>query len=148
MVRIEQIQPTPDPSILEGKQRDTIVMTAEERQWTRRRVTTTAQREVALALPTGVRLAPGMIIAIEPDWYLQVEAADEPLLAIQPANRDAAVLIAFEVGNRHFPLALEGDHLLVPDDVAMEQLLKRLGVPWSRRCAAFNPIGRPHSHDV
>jgi urease accessory protein len=147
MVVIEQIPPAPAPSVLEGKERDTLVMTAEERQWTRRRVTTIAGREVALALPTGEKLAPGMIIAVEPKWYLQVEAAGEPLLAVVPTDRNWAVRIAFEVGNRHFPLAIDGDCILVPDNVAMEQLLDRLGVSWSRRLAPFNPVGRPHSHD-
>jgi urease accessory protein len=148
MVRIDQIPAPPERATLLGKERDTLVMTAEERQWTRRRVTTTAEREVALALATGVKLAPGMIIAIEADWYLEVEAAEEPLLAIQPSDRDSAVRIAFEVGNRHSPLALDGDHLLVPDDLAMEQLLNRLGVSWTRRRAPFNPVGRPHSHEL
>ena len=57
--------------------------------------------------------------------------------------------IAFEIGNRHFPLALNGDELLVPDDSAMVQLLTRLGVAWTRRLAVFTPIanGRGHSHD-
>jgi Urease accessory protein UreE len=47
----------------------------------------------------------------------------------------------FDVGNRHFPLAMDGEDLLVPDDTAMEQLLSRLGVAWKRRAAIFAPLG-------
>ena len=59
----------------------------------------------------------------------------------------AAVKIAFEVGNRHFPLALEENLLLVPDDTAMVQLLDRIGAKWERRSAIFRPLGKAHRHE-
>jgi len=55
--------------------------------------------------------------------------------------------VAFEVGNRHFTLAIDGERLLVPDDTAMEQLLTRLDVPWRRDHAVFVPVGAGHRHD-
>jgi urease accessory protein len=126
---------------LEGRQRDTLCLTWEERRWTRKRVVTTAGREVGLALPTGSLLKPGDIVAVEADWYLEIEGRPEPVLAVTPRSRDEAIRIAFDVGNRHFPLAMDGDDLLVPDDTAMEQLLTRLGVVWQRRTAVFAPLG-------
>jgi urease accessory protein UreE len=78
---------------------------------------------------------------------LQVEAAKEPVLAIYPHDRETAIRVAFEVGNHHFPLAIDGESLLVPDDTAMIQLLTRLDVRWERREAVFDPMGRGHSHD-
>jgi urease accessory protein UreE len=133
--------------VLAERERDTIVMTFEERRWLRRRATTASGRAIALALPTGCRLEPGAILAVEADWYLQVEAAKEPVLAVFPQDQSTAIRIAFEVGNHHFPLAVDGNSLLVPDDTAMTQLLTRLGVHWERREAVFDPIGRGHSHD-
>src|ERR687887_1702588 len=94
------------PAALEGKRRDALRLTWEERRWTRKRVVTTSGREIALALPTGSVLQPGAIIALEGDWYLAVEARPEPVLAVSPRNREEAIRIAFGVGNRHFPLAL------------------------------------------
>jgi urease accessory protein len=126
---------------LEGRRRDTLCLTWEERRWTRKRVVTTGGREVGLALPTGSRLKPGDIVAVEADWYLEIEGRPEPVLAVTPRSRDEAIRIAFDVGNRHFPLAMEGDDLLVPDDTAMEQLFCRLGVVWQRRAAVFAPLG-------
>jgi urease accessory protein len=130
-----------DAAALAGKARDTLRLAWEERRWTRKRVTTTAGREVALALPTGSVLEPGEIIAVEAEWYLAVEARPEPVLAIFPASHEEALRIAFDVGNRHFTLALEGDALLVPDDTAMEQLVRRLGARWERREAVYSPLG-------
>ncbi len=135
-----------EAAALEGKERDTLCLAWEERRWTRKRVVTTAGRQVALALPTGSVLQPGEIIAVGADWYLAVEGRPEPVLAVYPRSRDEAIGIAFGVGNRHFPLALSGDLLLVPDDTAMEELLARLGVSWERRRAVFTPVGGGHRH--
>jgi len=126
-------------------ERDTLVLTAEERRWGRRRVRTHGGRELALALPTGSQLTPGDILYVGREWYVTVEAAAEPVLAVTPRSQDEGLRLAFEVGNRHFMLALDGARILVPDDPAMEQLLTRLGVPWERVRAIFDPISG-HRH--
>jgi urease accessory protein len=136
-----------DAADLAGLERDALVLTAEERRWGRRRVTTRSGRELALALPTGSTLAPGDVLQLGPTWYVVVEAAPEPVLAVTPRSRAEALRVAFEVGNRHFTLALDGDRLLVPDDPAMAQLLSRLGVAWERGRTPFMPIGAGHRHD-
>ena len=128
---------------LAGKARDALRLTWEERRWTRKRVRTEGGRELALALPTGTRLRPGAVIAVGPDWYAAVEAREEPVIAIAPRDGAEAVRVAFDVGNRHFPLAVHGDHLLVPDDSAMEQLARRLDLTWTRCRAVFEPLDRP-----
>jgi urease accessory protein len=136
-----------DAVVLAGKERDTLRLTWEERRWTRKRVVTSAGRTVALALPTGSVLRDGDVLAIEEGWYLVVEARPEPVLAALPRDCAEAIRLAFDVGNRHFALALEGEALLVPDDTATVQLLTRSGVSWERRQAVFNPIGGGHGHD-
>jgi urease accessory protein len=122
------------------------VLTAEERRWGRRRVRTRAGRELVLALPTGSVLVPGAVLHVDTDWYLAVEAAEEPVLAVSPASRDEAIRVAFEVGNRHFTLAIDGERLLVPDDTALRVLLTRLDVAWVPARAVFLPIGAGHRH--
>jgi urease accessory protein len=129
-------------------ERDALVLTAEERRWGRRRVTTQAGRTLALALPTGSVLTPGDILHVGPGWYVVIEAAREPVLAVTPRSRQEAIRIAFEVGNRHFTLAIDGERLLVPDDPAMDQLLGRLGVAFERVQSVFVPVGAGHRHDA
>jgi urease accessory protein len=128
---------------LTGRARDTLCLTWEERRWTRKKTVTTGGREIALALPTGTVLAPGDVLAVEDDWYLVVEARPEPVLALFPESYAAAVHIAFDVGNRHFSLGCDGDTLLVPDDTAMEDLVRRLGVRWERRDVVYTPLHEP-----
>ena len=132
---------------LAGRERDTLVLTAEERRWARRRVTTTAGRTLALALPTGSVLTPGAVVHVGADWFVVVECALEPCFAVTPASREEALRVAFEVGNRHFSLALDGERLLVPDDPGMDILLTRMGVRYERVRAMFAPIGRAQRHD-
>ncbi len=140
-MRVITEAPAPvDPAVLAGKARDTLRLTWEERRWTRKKVVTTAGREIALALPTGTVLEAGDVLAVEEHWYLVVEARPEPVLALFPESYEAAVRIAFDVGNRHFSLGGDADTLLVPDDTAMEDLVRRLGVRWERREAVYSPI--------
>jgi urease accessory protein len=146
MIVIEQPPADLPAKALAGKERDALVVTWEGRRWTRRRVVTAGGRELALALPTGTVLAPGAVLWMDAEWYVEVEAAREPLIAIRPRGREEGLRVAFEVGNRHFPLAIDGDRLLVPDDTAMDQLLTRLGVPWERVLAVFDPAGDDHAH--
>jgi urease accessory protein len=136
-----------EPTDLGRRARDTLVLTAEERRWGRRRVVTRGGRELALALPTGSVLVPGSVLHVDDDWYVVVEAAPEPVLAVRPRSHAEGLRLAFEVGNRHFTLGLDGERLLVPDDPAMEQLLRRLEVPFERTRAVFVPLGHGHRHD-
>jgi urease accessory protein len=132
---------------LSRRERDRLVLTAEERRWGRRRVTTEKGRMLALALPTGSVLVPGEILHVAADWYVVIEAAPEAVLAVTPRSREEALRVAFEVGNRHFTLAIDGERLLVADDPAMEQLLTRLGVTFERTQSVFVPIGLHHRHE-
>lgn len=140
-------EPLPRES-LAGRERDTLEARWEERRWTRRRARTTKGRELALALPTGSLLEPGTLLAVGPDFYIELVALAEPVLAVDPRSPREAVRLAFEVGNRHFPLALDGERLLLPDDTAMRQLLERLGVGYERTDAVFAPIGGGHRHEA
>lgn len=144
---VTEIVPRLAEAELAGRERDVVVMTAEERRWGRRRVVTRGGRELALALPTGSVLVPGEVLHVEDRWYVVVEAAVEAVLAVVPRSREEGLRVAFEVGNRHFTLAVDGARLLVPADPAMEQLLQRLQVPFERARAAFVPLGHGHRHD-
>ena len=131
---------------LQGKERDRLWLTWEQRRWMRGRFTSERGREIGVALPTGIQVEPGQIMWIGPDWYLTMEAASEPVLAIHAGDRQEAIRIAFEIGNLHFPLAVAGEKLLVPDDSAMIQLLSRIGVRCEKCCIAFQPIGKGSPH--
>ena len=84
------------------------------------------------------------MLHVDRDWYVVVEAATEPVLAVDARDPlTKALRLAFEVGNRHFTLASTASALLVPDDPAMEQLAEAAGACRSSgRAAVFVPLGR------
>jgi urease accessory protein len=131
---------------LEGKEEDKLILTWEQRRWMRGRFTTAQGRKIGIALPTGTNLTPNSILWIGDDWYLRIEAATELVLEISPSDYKHAVQIAFEVGNRHFPLAMQENKLLVPDDTAIVRLLDRLGASWERKQVVFEPIANTQGH--
>jgi urease accessory protein len=137
---IDRLDPSANQGDLRAKEEDKLVLTWEQRRWMRGRFTTAQGRKIGVALPTGTTLAHGAILYVGTDWYLKIEAAIEPVLEIVPSDYNEAVKIAFEVGNRHFPLALEESKILVPDDKVMVRLMERLGAPWERRQSIFDPI--------
>jgi urease accessory protein len=143
---IDCLAPSVNQDDLRAKEEDKLVFTWEQRRWMRGRFTTDRGRKIGIALPTGSTLAPGAILYVGADWYLKIEAAIESVLEIFPSDYNEAVKIAFEVGNRHFPLALEKSRILVPDDKVMVRLMDRLGAPWERRQAIFDPIGNTQLH--
>src|SRR2546422_10387481 len=73
---------------LSRRERDALVLTADERRWGRRRVTTQAGRTLALALPTGSTLTPGDILHVAAGWDGVVGAALGPARAGTPRPRE------------------------------------------------------------
>ena len=146
---IDSLHPAVSQDELRAKEEDKLVLTWEQRRWMRGRFTTERGRKIGIALPTGTAVVPGAILHVGADWYLKMEAAIEAVLEIVPSDHNDAVKIAFEIGNRHFPLALEASKILVPDDRVMVRLMDRLGARWERRRAIFNPIGNTplHQHE-
>jgi urease accessory protein len=146
---IDRLHPSASHDDLCAKEEDKLVLAWEQRRWMRGRFTTVQGRKIGVALPTGTTLSPGAILYVGADWYLKIEGAVESVLEIFPSGYNEAVKIAFEIGNRHFPLALEKSKILVPDDKIMIRLMERLGASWERRQAIFDPIGNMplHQHE-
>jgi len=143
---IDRLIPPVSPGDLRAKEEDKLVLAWEQRRWARGRFTTVKGRKIGIALPTGLALVPDTILWIAEDWYLKIEAAPESVIEIFPADCKHAVRIAFEIGNRHFPMAMRENKLMVPDDKAMTRLMDRLGAKWERRQAVFDPMGNTQLH--
>lgn len=135
-----------DPASLAGFEADVVELTAQERRRPRRRVVTRGERVLTLMLPPGETLTPGGLLHVGAGWYVTVEAASEALLVVRPRGQREGIRVAFEVGRLHSALAVSGERILVPDEPAMERLLRRLDVRWERTHEPFLPIstGNPH----
>jgi urease accessory protein UreE len=115
---IDRLIPPANQDDLRAKEEDKLVLAWEERRWLRGRFMTAQGRKIGIALPTGTTIAPGSILHVEEYWYLRLEAAIEPVLEIVPSDYAEAVI----------------------------RLMERLGVPFCRRQAVFDPVGSTQLH--
>lgn len=99
----------------------------------------------ALADGDGLRLADGRVVA--------VEAAAERLLEVTCDDAYHMVRVAWHLGNRHLPTAIEAGRLLIRDDHVIAEMLRGLGARVRTIEAPFHPEGgaygegRVHGHD-
>jgi urease accessory protein len=143
MILVEQLASTaPAP----GSSPDLLVLTWEARAKTHQRVTTQAGREIGIKLPTGSQLPPGTVVYVGDTFHVQVAAACEDVWLIQTADVRVLLRVAYEIGNRHFPIAIAADSVAVLYDHTLAELWERLGIVAQRVRQPFLSVQRPLHH--
>src|SRR5712692_8144911 len=103
MVLVEHISPATLPP---GSRLERLVLTWEQRSKTRQRVASESGREIVIKLATGTRLPPGTVVWVGESVHVEVAAADEEVWLIRTADAQAQARVAYEIGNRHFPIEI------------------------------------------
>ena len=132
-----------------GSEPDAIVMGWQERRSTRQRAQTRKGRGLALALATGTVLMDGDLLYIGQGFHVTVEAEEEDVLVTFLEDATSSAILAYELGNRHLPVAIDRNFLATPYDHVVEDLLARLGITCMRRRERFEPArnaGSAHLH--
>jgi urease accessory protein len=146
--RAEDAAAPPDARVL--------VLTFAERSRSRLRAVLEDGTEVGLMLPRGTLLRDGDVLLAESGERILVRAAAEPLYRVTARSDDiepgfSLLRAAYHLGNRHVPLALSPDALLLEQDPVLRELLLRLGLVVDACVAAFEPeagaYGGGHRHD-
>lgn len=113
------------------------------------RVTTDHGNEIGIRLKNPVDLEYGDILYQDDHNMIVVDVNSEDILVIQPRTLKEMGDIAHQLGNRHLPAQFTENEMLVQYDYLVEDLLKSLGIPYTREDRkvnkAFRHIG--HSHD-
>lgn len=124
-------------------------MTYDDR-FLRRKVVTTAHDETLLVdLPHTTSLDHGDAFELADGRFIEVIAAEEPLLQIT----GDLVQLAWHIGNRHTPCQIETDRLVIQNDPVIGHMLEHLGATVTPINEPFTPEGgayghgRTHSHD-
>lgn len=82
--------------------------------------------------------------------YIVTQAAEAVLEIPMPADARAATALAWQIGNLHFPLQVNGAAILTADDPAIRQMLERSGMDFRPVQAVFEPLaavaGHGHHH--
>jgi urease accessory protein len=146
MILIEQKIKLTDLHHLDGLERDTIVLRWEERRKSRQRLVSERGTEIALALPTGTILKDGDILYLDDRCYVTVEEAKEDVIVISPEDMAEGAAIAYEIGNRHLPISIENGTIVTPQNLQMEEFLKKRAIRYQLRKESFEPTRKGHSH--
>ncbi|WP_375256970.1 urease accessory protein UreE [Citreimonas sp.] len=133
-----------------GTPTDRLVLGYEDRFLRRKVVTLASGAGLLVDLAQTTSLDHGGVLVTTEGDEIAVEAAAEALLAVR--GPDLARL-AWHVGNRHTPCAIEPQRLLIRPDHVMRAMLEQLGAEVTEVTEPFTPEGgayghgRTHGHD-
>jgi len=125
-------------------------LSAEQRTRLRGHCRSDCGQDLLLQLPRGTPLQPGeRLLSADGRVLVEVLAAPEQLLRVSAAQPLALLQAAYHLGNRHVALELHPDHLLLPFDSVLLDLLRHRGLQVETVDAPFAPeSGAYGGHDA
>ena len=127
---------------------ESVELTFDQRERSRLRVALASGEEIGIQLKVGTMLSHGDKLALDDGRIVEVIAADESLHEVRAANVTQLARIAYHVGNRHVPLQVQDDHLLMLPDHVLRAMVEGLGGLYSQpgdalkeRCGTGGPLG-------
>jgi urease accessory protein len=112
--------------------------------------------EFLLDLPEATALRHGDGLVLEDGRMVEVQAKPEPLLVVTAKDGQHLARLAWHLGNRHVPAAIEAGRILIRPDHVLAGMLAGLGADVSAIEAPFDPeagayaqghAGNGHHHD-
>ncbi len=137
-----------------GVAADAVVLAFDDRH--RRRLAMQGERglEFLLDLPEAAALRHGDGLALNDGRMIEVRAKPEPLLVVSAKDTHHLARLAWHLGNRHVPAAIEAGRILIRPDHVLAEMLAGLGAEVAAIEAPFDPEGGAyaqgggsHAHD-
>ena len=131
-----------------------LALTADERTSLRGHRRSCCGRDLVLQLPRGAALQPGdCLVSDDGHWWVQVEAAAEPVMQVRSTDPLALLQAAYHLGNRHVAMELHPDRLVLLQDSVLAELLRQrqlqvecLDAPFRPEAGAYEGVPHAHSH--
>lgn len=117
----------------------TVILDYEARHRRRIRLVCDNETPVLLDLEKATALRDGDGLALEDGGWVAVRAAAEDLVRITCASAQDLHRIAWHLGNRHCPAAIEADRILIRRDHVIEEMLRGIGAEVTPVMAPFDP---------
>ncbi|MCS6995369.1 MAG: urease accessory protein UreE [Casimicrobiaceae bacterium] len=145
-VATERLPPAAHPPAVDAVVR----LSFAQREKSRLRTRLASGEEIGLMLKPGTVLADGDCLRLDDGRVVRVEALPESLLEVRAPDPVTLLRIAYHIGNRHVPLAVAADHLLILPDHVLRAMVESLGGTVSEVTRAFQPetgaYGHSHVH--
>jgi urease accessory protein len=142
------------------KRAATVELDWDVRQKSRFDATDSAGRLLGVFLPRGTAVRGGDALVAEDGSLIAVKAAPQPVLVVRHCTQHGSpfdlLRAAYHLGNRHVPLELQTDRLLLEPDHVLADLLRSMHLIVSEEQTAFEPEngayaapahGHGHGHD-
>ncbi len=130
------------------------MLTFDQREKSRLRATSVGGEEIGVQLRIGTVLSHGDKLQLSDGRVIEVLAAEESLHEVRAESVPALMRIAYHVGNRHVPLQVNDDHLLMLPDHVLKAMVEGLGGavrevrrPFQPESGAYGHSHVHHSHD-
>ena len=125
-----------------------LTLSSNERRILRGKRLTDCDQELILQLPREGKLNDGDILSTnESNFYVEIIAKTENLIAISSKSKIELIKIAYHLGNRHVEVEIEEDILLTKSDYIIENTLKNFDVDIVNTQKKFFPEKGAHSHE-
>ena len=135
------------PETVEATPIDVVVLTHDERHLRRKLLHMAHDDVVMLDLKEPVVLEHGDLLALESGGYVEVVAAEEPLLEVRARNTLHQMELAWHLGNRHLAAQIEERRILIERDHVIKAMLEGLGATVAEVSEPFHPVhGAYHGH--
>jgi urease accessory protein len=124
-----------------GVATDAVVLGYDDRY--RRRLAMQGERglQFLLDLPEATTLRHGDGLVLEDGRMVEVRAKPEPLLVVTAKDLQHLSRLAWHLGNRHVPAAIEAERILIRPDHVLAAMLAGLGAEVAAIEAPFDPEG-------
>ncbi len=145
MIVVEEIK----RKLAEGETRrvERVALGWEDRLRSRQRVRSDGGTELGIALPTGQALGEGDILFEDDERVVAVSTIPEDILALYADSAEELARIAYQVGNRHAPVAVEEGRVLTPYNSVIEEYFEKMQIRCERVTEPFtHDFGAYHSH--
>ena len=138
MLRSSEIRPAGTWS---GLPADRVALTYYDRH--RRRMTMKAEGGLRFLLDLSEArvLRDGDGVLLEDGRIVAIQAKPEPLLEVRGVDGHHLIRLAWHLGNRHLPAAIEPDRILIRPDHVIAAMLNGLGAAVAAVEAPFDPEG-------
>jgi urease accessory protein len=137
-----------------GVATDAVLLFYDDRHRRRRAMKGERGVEFLLDLPEATALRNGDGLVLNDGRMVEVRAKPEPLLVVEAKDAHHLARLAWHLGNRHVPAAIEKGRILIRPDHVLAEMLRGLGAevslieaPFDPEGGAYDQAGHGHNHD-
>lgn len=137
------------PATVEATPIDVVILTHDGRHLRRKLLHMAHDDVVMLDLKEPVVLEHGDLLELENGaGFVEIIAAEEPLLEIRARDVLHQIELAWHLGNRHLPAQVEADRIVIERDHVIKAMLEGLGATVAEISEPFHPLhGAYHGQD-